>query len=134
MIVVLLALQIVSSALPLSAAEAAAILRDGPGLSNRTNPPLPAAGDGPLVVVFGSATAGPFGEFAPFAPTEPLSHDPYLFASPWFYQTPVWAGNGTRSRGGLSRGPGSRDRAARPARLPSIPPSVPSAPARVRRR
>jgi hypothetical protein len=64
MMTVLLALQIVASAPPLSTAEAAAVLRDGPGLSNRTTPPPPIAEGGPVIVVFGgSPTAGPFGRF-----------------------------------------------------------------------
>ena len=83
MIAALLALQIVSSAPPVSPGEAARILRDGPGLSNRTAPPAPIAERGPVIVIIGgSPTAGPFGEFKPLAPTAPLSRGPYLFRSP----------------------------------------------------
>jgi hypothetical protein len=87
MIAALLALQIVSSAPPVSPGEAARILRDGPGLSNRTASPAPITERGPVVVIIGgSPTAGPFGEFKPFGPTAPLSHGPYVFRSPAPYR------------------------------------------------
>ena|SRR6185295_91320 len=87
MIAALLALQIVSSAPPVSPGEAARILRDGPGLSNRTDPPAPTAERGPVVVIVGgSSTAGPFGEFKPVTPTAPLSRGRYVFRSPVLYR------------------------------------------------
>lgn len=70
-LVLVTAAQIVWSGPRLSSAAAAAILRESPGLSNRTNVPL--ASDGPIVVIMGSSpTAGPFGEFAPFPPARRL--------------------------------------------------------------
>lgn len=70
-VALLIAAQIVWSGPRLSPSEAARILAQSPGLSNRTNVPPP--GDGPTVVVIASSpTAGPFGEFAPFSPPRRL--------------------------------------------------------------
>lgn len=55
----------------LSPADAAAVLRADHSLIDRTDV---VGGDGPTAIVIpGSPTAGPFGEFPPFTPTRPLS-------------------------------------------------------------
>src|SRR5579862_1570655 len=103
--VLLLAGQIVSAYPPLSPTDAAAILAKSPGLSNRTN--LEAPADGPTIVIFGgSPTAGPFGEFPPFAPTAPLGHDWYASVNGWplpIGATPIVVGRGRPTHVSASR-------------------------------
>lgn len=77
----LMVAQIVWSGPRLSPDEAARILAQSPGVSNRTNVPPP--GDGPIVVIVNSnPTAGPFGEFAPFPPPRRLDGT-LLSQRPW---------------------------------------------------
>ena len=52
-------------------AEAVAMLRESPGLSNRTHVPPPAGGPH-VVIIQSSPTAGPFGEFPAFTPPRRL--------------------------------------------------------------
>ena len=64
----------------LSPDEAVAVLRASHSVADLTNAHF---GDGPRVFVMNSSpTAGPFGEFKPFAPTEPLSRGLYFFRVP----------------------------------------------------
>lgn len=83
MMALLLAAQIVTASVPagvlvwngppLTPAEAARILEQSPGLSNRTHVPAPVP-DGPQVVIVpGAATEGPFGAFASVSPFRRLN-------------------------------------------------------------
>ena len=100
MLMLLLVGQIVSAYPPLAPADAARILADSPGLSNRTHVETPA--DGPhFFVLQSSPTAGPYGEFQPFAPTAPLGG--WYGSSPFYGGwSPYGASYGTRALG-LSR-------------------------------
>jgi hypothetical protein len=85
MIAILLAAQIVSSAPPLTPAEAARILANSPGESNWTNRVDAPPAEGPTVTVINSSpTAGPFGEFGPFP-------EPRRLDGTYLSQPPDWA-------------------------------------------
>lgn len=97
----LIAAQIVWSGPRLSPEEAARILAQSSGLSNRTDAPPPA--DGPTVVILGSSpTAGPFGEFKPFPPPRRLDGT-LLSQPPW--RARIYAGRSfaTPKRGDRDR-------------------------------
>jgi hypothetical protein len=73
MFVAALGIAIKSSAPPLTPAEAARILRDGPSMANFANRPSPLP-DGPRVIIIdSSATSGPFGPFPTLGPQRPLN-------------------------------------------------------------
>ena len=114
MLTLLLAAQIVWSGPTLTPDEAARILADSPGLSNRTHePPAPTASDGPRIFISRSSpTAGPYGEFPPLTPTRPLDRS-WPWWQPWW--APAYNGNPFFSGelGSPVRPVGTRSRAAR---------------------
>ena len=64
--------------------EAVAVLRASHSIADLTDAHF-GSGPGPQVFVMNSSpTAGPFGEFKPFGPTEPLSRGPYVFGGRGF--------------------------------------------------
>ena len=79
--------QVVSTHPPLSPAEAVRVLRGSHSLADFTDVHFSPA-DGPRIFVMGgSPTAGPYGEFRPFAPTRRLSRDSYMLYDgrlPWY--------------------------------------------------
>lgn len=72
--ILLIAGQIISAALPLTPAQAAAVLARLDSITNRTNVFVCIDCDGPRVTVIRSSpTAGPFGEFPPLPRLRPLN-------------------------------------------------------------
>src|SRR5262245_6610930 len=83
-----LAAQIIWTGPKLTPAEAARILAESPGLSNRTSLPTAPIADGPRIIIIPSSpTAGPYGELAPLSPPRPL--DP--FWQPWPVYSPPYS-------------------------------------------
>lgn len=87
MIAILLAAQMISSAPPLSPAEAARILAASPGLSNWANHPEPLPPGPTVSIIESSPTAGPFGEFWQ---SEPRRLDGTLLSQPVDWYAPAF--------------------------------------------
>lgn len=78
MTVTLLLAGIIWTGPKLTPAQAAAILRDSPGESNRTHVRICTDCNGPRIVIFGTTDLGPWA-FPPMPPTRPLSDQPYIY-------------------------------------------------------